>query len=268
MQRAFYETCCKVHAELCRSPHFSAELSGTTLTALFVSGDRLYTSNVGDSRTILVSFEEDARPDQFEIKQLTKDHKPNEVEESRRIYQAGGKVAQAKDARGNSSGPFRIYNKKLMNPGLAMSRSLGDHFAHTLGCSCEPDFLEHQLQPRDRIVVLASDGVWEYLTNEEVAKILIPFYKPKSERKNRIQFEDATSKELDAMQSDQRRASMMGLSSSQMRERACQATQALTEAAEQAWRNNHKVSGQTDDITCVVLFFDMPKVECPVDQLQ
>lgn len=165
IQKAFYETCCKMHSELCNHTKFSAELSGTTLTSLFLSGDRLHTANVGDSRIILISFEDETKPSQYAINELTRDHKPNDMEESRRIYAAGGKVSQAKDIKGNLSGPYRIYNKKLMNPGLAMSRSLGDHFAHTLGCSCEPDFLEHQLKPSDRIVVLASDGVWEYLSN-------------------------------------------------------------------------------------------------------
>ena len=60
----------------------------------------------------------------------------------KRIMDAGGKVSQCKDARGKLYGPMRIYNKKMTNPGLAMSRSLGDHFAHTLGCSCEPEITQ------------------------------------------------------------------------------------------------------------------------------
>jgi len=154
-----------MHQELCRSESFSAELSGTTLTTAFVQGDQLYTANVGDSRIILVSVEDDASKGQYSVKQLTADHKPEDVEESKRIFAAGGRIAQAKDNKGNMIGPLRVYNKKLLNPGLAMSRSLGDHYAHTLGCSCEPDISEYILDAKDKIIILASDGVWEHLSN-------------------------------------------------------------------------------------------------------
>lgn len=71
-------------------------------------------------------------------------------------------------------------------PGLAMSRSLGDGMAHTLGVSWEPGkfynnwrFLEVKqlsLEPADKFIVIASDGVWEFLSNEAIARIVWPFY--------------------------------------------------------------------------------------------
>jgi serine/threonine protein phosphatase PrpC len=57
-----------------------------------------------------------------------------------------------------------------------MSRSLGDRVAHTVGVSCEPEITEHMLDENDKILILASDGVWEFLTNIEVANIVIPFF--------------------------------------------------------------------------------------------
>ena len=74
-------------------------------------------------------------------------------------------MAQAKDIRGRPAGPMRVYNKKLTNPGLAMSRSIGDHYAHTLGCSCEPDVVNYHLKPEDKILILGSDGIFEHLSN-------------------------------------------------------------------------------------------------------
>ena len=53
-----------------------------------------------------------------------------------------------------------------------MSRSLGDTIAHSVGCSCEPDISHMVLGSTDKIVVIASDGVWEFLTNETVADIV------------------------------------------------------------------------------------------------
>lgn len=54
-------------------------------------------------------------------------------------------------------------------PGLAMSRSLGDQVAHSVGVSSVPDVKEFYLSREDKFVVIATDGVWEFLSNEEVA---------------------------------------------------------------------------------------------------
>lgn len=62
-------------------------------------------------------------------------------------------------------GPSRLWTKTNMGPGLAMSRSLGDMIAHSVGCSCEPDITHTVLGSKDKIIVVASDGVWEFLTN-------------------------------------------------------------------------------------------------------
>jgi len=64
-----------------------------------------------------------------------------------------------------ASGPQRIWNKKMDTPGLAMSRSIGDFFAHTLGCICDPEISSKEIEDEFNIIVLATDGVWEVLTN-------------------------------------------------------------------------------------------------------
>lgn len=38
------------------------------------------------------------------------------------------------------------------------------------------EILEYEVQPDDQYMVIASDGVWEFLPNEEVAKITYPFF--------------------------------------------------------------------------------------------
>jgi len=57
-----------------------------------------------------------------------------------------------------------------------MSRSIGDTVAHSVGCSCEPDINFVALTPNDKIVLLASDGIWEFLTNQQVANIVYPYF--------------------------------------------------------------------------------------------
>ena len=50
-------------------------------------------------------------------------------------------------------------------PGLAMSRSLGDVLAHSVGVSSIPEVTEYVVNELDKFVVIATDGVWEFLTN-------------------------------------------------------------------------------------------------------
>ena len=57
-----------------------------------------------------------------------------------------------------------------------MSRSLGDKIAHSVGVSSMPEVLELMLSPDDKIIVIASDGVWEFISNDEVANTVFPFY--------------------------------------------------------------------------------------------
>ena len=50
-----------------------------------------------------------------------------------------GRVAAFTDGRGNFVGPSRVWLKDQELPGLAMSRSLGDGLAHSVGVSCEAE---------------------------------------------------------------------------------------------------------------------------------
>ena len=61
-------------------------------------------------------------------------------------------------------------------PGLAMSRSLGDGIAHSVGVSSHPETKEFLIGTDDKFVVIASDGLWEFISNEEVSRIVGPFY--------------------------------------------------------------------------------------------
>lgn len=60
---------------------------------------------------------------------------------------------------------MRVWLKNEDIPGLAMSRSFGDSTAAKVGVNAVPEVREFTLALEDKIVVLASDGVWEFLTN-------------------------------------------------------------------------------------------------------
>lgn len=56
----------------------------------------------------------------------------------------------------------------MEGPGLAMARSLGDKAGREVGVISDPDIYEVLIKEEDRFIVIASDGVWEFLTNADV----------------------------------------------------------------------------------------------------
>ena len=60
-------------------------------------------------------------------------------------------------------------------PGCAFTRSLGDAVAEEIGVFAEPEVLVWQLTNKDKFVVIASDGVFEFLTSQNVVDIIAQF---------------------------------------------------------------------------------------------
>ena len=90
-----------------------------------------------------------------------------------RIEAKGGRVFAVEYDDG-VDGPARVWLGHMDVPGLAMSRSLGDAVAHTAGVSSEPEFFEYEFNQsgrEDLILVMASDGLWEFMSNQEVMDI-------------------------------------------------------------------------------------------------
>ena len=50
-----------------------------------------------------------------------------------------------------------------------MSRSLGDAHAHRLGVSSKPSLNTHRIEETEIFLILASDGVWGVMENNDVA---------------------------------------------------------------------------------------------------
>jgi serine/threonine protein phosphatase PrpC len=64
--------------------------------------------------------------------------------------------------------PPRVWLATADIPGLAMSRSLGDVVAHSVGVTSEPE-MHHLLIPAEMTwLIFASDGLWEFMSNDEV----------------------------------------------------------------------------------------------------
>ena len=160
------------HAErdLEKGGDIDANFSGTTCVMVFQVGDRIICANVGDSRAIIVKGDK-AIP-------LSIDQKPDDPEESKRIKENGGEISQYEED-GEKSGPFRVWKKGEAYPGIAMSRSIGDFIASKLGVIPEPKFLEEKIDKDTKFIVVASDGVWEFLDNDTVKNMVMPYYEKK-----------------------------------------------------------------------------------------
>merc|ERR1740138_2025151 len=60
-------------------------------------------------------------------------------------------------------------------PGLATSRSFGDGCARSIGVTSKPVVTHHKLQAEDRFMLIATDGLWDSLPNEEAVRIAAKF---------------------------------------------------------------------------------------------
>ena len=89
---SLYNAVIKSQYDLENNGQFNVQLSGSTLTSAFFSGNQLFTANSGDSRVILVSADESDGTKKIKYKQLTTDHKPETAHEKQRICSRGGKV--------------------------------------------------------------------------------------------------------------------------------------------------------------------------------
>ena len=157
------------HAErdLEKNGEIDANFSGTTCVMVFQVGERIICANVGDSRAIMVKGDK--------VIPLSFDQKPDDPEESKRIKENGGEISQYEED-GEKSGPFRVWQKGEVYPGIAMSRSIGDFIASKLGVIPEPKFLEEKIDKDTKFIVVASDGIWEFLDNNTVKNMVMPFY--------------------------------------------------------------------------------------------
>ena len=156
----------KADNEMSKQNQFDYNFSGTTCNIVFQFNKHLVCASVGDSRGILV---EDRGDNQNQgIFELSHDHKPDLPKELARIQSKGGSVDKIIDSFGERVGPPRVWKAGTNYPGLAMSRSLGDFQAKQCGVISLPEIIEYSLSSSTRYAIICSDGVWEFINNEQV----------------------------------------------------------------------------------------------------
>ena len=159
--------------ELVMSKKVDTKFSGSTCTSLIFTPSRLVTANVGDSRCVLGKFD----GVNWTSKNLTRDHKPSLRSEKKRILACNGRIEPCKDEDGEFVGPTRVWLKDQNIPGLAMSRSFGDETAHLVGVISEPEIMEYYFLHEDKFLILASDGIWEFISSDECVNVVKDYYK-------------------------------------------------------------------------------------------
>ena len=171
MNKVFEDVFLSTNSKLFNEATIDTNFSGSTCVTLLITPDRLLCANAGDSRAILGRLVNGV----WTSHNLSRDHKPSEKDEAQRIKRRGGRIEAYRDENNEFMGPPRVWLKDEDIPGLAMTRSFGDKIASSVGVLSEPEIQEWKLTPEDKFIVIASDGVWEFIDSPEVILLLISY---------------------------------------------------------------------------------------------
>lgn len=152
--------------------------AGSTATTVFIAGDQLFVANVGDSRTVLSR-------DGVAVR-LSNDHKPNRPDEAQRIRETGGFVIHGRImgelavSRAFGDSPFKTYelpqSPKPTSDADAKPRSEYDSQELPVNPNDilkgpmvipTPEFTRTELTGAEEFVMLASDGLFDVLKDQE-----------------------------------------------------------------------------------------------------
>ena len=147
--------------------------SGSTCVSVIYTPERLIVPNIGDSRAVLGRYDFNTKT--YKAIDLSRDHKPTEKDEAKRIIDNDGRI-QPFTEEGEFVGPQRVWIKDEEVPGLAMTRSFGDRVAATVGVMTEPEIKEFNFEEGDKFMIIASDGIWEFISSQECVEIVSKYY--------------------------------------------------------------------------------------------
>ncbi|XP_006656432.1 probable protein phosphatase 2C 59 [Oryza brachyantha] len=154
---AIAETYTSTDSELLKAETSNHRDAGSTASTAILVGDRLLVANVGDSRAVICRGGDAIA--------VSRDHKPDQTDERQRIEDAGGFVMWA--------GTWRVGGV------LAVSRAFGDKLLKQYVVA-DPEIKEEVVDSSLEFLILASDGLWDVVTNEEAVAMVKPI--PDSEQ--------------------------------------------------------------------------------------
>lgn len=235
---------------------FDVRFSGTTGAVVVLVQQTLYSANVGDSRAVLAK-----RMGQWDYLAvpLTCDHKPSRPDEKRRIVSRGGRVGPRKHPNGHAVGSSRVWLADQDIPGLAVSRAIGDSVAASVGVTCEPEVWQRQIESNDAFIILASDGVWEFMTPQEAVDLVAEFdltdggAKPNKDKQD-VEDQGADGKTTEKQRTIEGESEEAAAAAEEEESGVKAAAAALVTEAQKRWAANDEDS--RDDITVVIIPLD------------
>lgn len=164
-------------------------MSGTTAITVLVRGRTIYIANSGDSRAVIA----EKRGKDIVAVDLSIDQTPFRVDELERVKLCGARVLTLDQIEGlknpdvqcwgteegDDGDPPRLWVPNGMYPGTAFTRSIGDSIAETIGVVATPEIVVLELTPNHSFFVIASDGVFEFLSSQTVVDMVAKFKDPR-----------------------------------------------------------------------------------------
>lgn len=167
IEKAFKEIFINVDSDLVKEPLIEPLYAGTTACVVLVRDTKMTISNAGDSRAVLARRTNNNNT--WKAIDLSQDQNPDVPEEQERIEKSGGFVSPPPEP-GLSA---RVWlDNSYSQIGLAMARSIGDHAVASVGVIAEPVVTYHDIQEDDDFLILATDGVWEFIDSDEAVRIV------------------------------------------------------------------------------------------------
>ncbi|KAF6145206.1 hypothetical protein GIB67_041401 [Kingdonia uniflora] len=184
--KAYNSAFLATNSELHDSIEIDDSMSGTTAITVLVIGGTLYVANVGDSRAVIAV--KSPTSGVISAEDLSCDQTPFRKDEYQRVKDCGARVLSVDQVEGlkdpsvqnwgdeeNDGGdPPRLWVQNGMYPGTAFTRSVGDNTAEKIGVVAVPEVSMVQLTPNHLFLVVASDGVFEFLSSQAVVNMVRP----------------------------------------------------------------------------------------------
>ena len=168
------ETFIIANEKLVDNEEINSLFSGSTCVSVIYTPEKLIVPNIGDSRAVLGRLI-NKENNEYKAINLSRDHKPTEKDEAQRIIDNQGRIKPFLED-GEFVGPERVWIMEEEVPGLAMTRSFGDRVAATVGVMSEPEIKEFDFDENDKFMIIASDGIWEFISSQECINIIKNFY--------------------------------------------------------------------------------------------
>ncbi|XP_019710384.1 probable protein phosphatase 2C 35 isoform X2 [Elaeis guineensis] len=162
-------------------------MSGTTAIAVLVGGDTLFVANVGDSRAVAGVWNGEG----VVAEDLSSDQTPFRKDEYERVRRCGATVLSVEQVEGfkdpaiqswgveSAWDPPRLWLPNELEFGLAMTRSVGDSMVESIGAIAVPEVMTVKITPNHLFFVAASDGVFEFLSSQDVVDMVLRYPDPR-----------------------------------------------------------------------------------------